>query len=126
MITSDGWRSSVLAVRVWVVKSYSGSWHGLPASQPCYLLDEKLVLQGFRCVEVHTRAFCRVQVGEVAVVTIEFEHLGLQRALEMPCQKALPGSRRPGNANEIDLSGHEQDSLAYAPVTTVTVLLIPA
>ena len=54
--------------------------HRLAISQSRDLLDEQLVLQGFGRIEVHARALLQWKVREVAIVAIELQHLGLQRA----------------------------------------------
>ncbi len=59
-------------------------------SQSCDLLDEELVLQGIRCIKIQSRALLQWKVREIAIVAIEFEHLGFQRRLQVMRQKALP------------------------------------
>ena len=112
-MTSDGWESLRLRNARVSGEVVHRKLHRLPASQARDLFDEQFVLQRLRRVEVHPCALLRRQVREVTIIAIETEYLGLQRALEVLGQSSLSCTGRPGDANEVDLGSHEQDSLAH-------------
>src|SRR5271165_1509303 len=97
--------------------------HCFPVAQSCYLCYKQLVLQRLRRVEVDPCPLLQRQVGEVTVIAIETEYLRLQHALEVLGQEALPCTGRPGNANKVGLSSHEQDSVAYGLSRNMTARL---